>query len=169
MKPGGLAAVLGIWLVLLAGGCGEKQELIGEKLSGLEFERLDGGREALSAYGGKVVLLNVWATWCAPCRAEMPALQKLSDALDPARAVVLGVSVDRDPNLVREYLREQGFSFPRHFDRSGSLAREVLKVRGYPETYVLDPGGVVRWRHVGIKDWAEPGMDAWLYAFAKKG
>ena len=92
---------------------------------------------------GKTLLVNFWATWCAPCREEMPLLQQLSDSLDPARYVVIGVAVDEDANLVREFLLRFQIRFTNFQDASGNLATERLRLATFPQTFIVSPQGVI--------------------------
>jgi thiol-disulfide isomerase/thioredoxin len=93
---------------------------------------------------GKVVLVNVWATWCPPCRAEMPALQQLATAYAPRGMVLLGLSVDRGaPEDVDAFLRERGITYPVAIV-GDDVIRAFGGVRGYPTSYLLDRAGVVR-------------------------
>jgi thiol-disulfide isomerase/thioredoxin len=122
------------------------------------LERLDGSPDPLASYRGKVVVLNIWATWCGPCRQEMASLQRLSDRLDPARFVVLGVAIDENPLLVREYLRAKGIRFSNHIDRGG----DRLDVAAVPETFVIGPDGAVRWSGLGERRWDADEAVSWL-------
>lgn len=93
---------------------------------------------------GYVVFVNVWATWCPPCRAEMPALQQLADAYAPESVVVLGLSVDRGaPADVDAFLAERGITYP-----VAIVGNDVVEafggVRGYPTSFLVDRAGVVR-------------------------
>lgn len=93
---------------------------------------------------GHVVLVNVWATWCPPCRAEMPALQQLADAYAAEGVIVLGLSVDRGPAAqVDAFLAERGITYPVAIvgDR---IIQAFGGVRGYPTSLLLDRQGVVR-------------------------
>ncbi len=93
---------------------------------------------------GRVVLVNVWATWCAPCRVEMPALQDLAERYGPEGVVVLGLSVDRGPAAdVDRFLRERNITYPVAIvdDRTIGV---IGGVRGYPTSLLLDRDGVVR-------------------------
>ena len=92
---------------------------------------------------GKTLVINFWATWCAPCREEMPALQKLSDRLDPERFSVIGISVDEDRNLVREFMLQYEIRFPNYQDDNLRLASEILGIRTFPVTFVVSPRGVI--------------------------
>ena len=92
---------------------------------------------------GKTLLINFWATWCAPCREEMPALQKLSDNLDPEHFMVIGISVDEDRNLIREFILQYGIGFPNFQDDKLRLASDLLGIKTFPETFLVSPRGVI--------------------------
>jgi cytochrome c biogenesis protein CcmG, thiol:disulfide interchange protein DsbE len=98
---------------------------------------------------GRVVLVNVWATWCAPCRVEMPALQQLADAYASEGVVVLGLSVDRGPAAdVDAFLAEREITYPVAIVDDRTVAA-FGGVRGYPTSLLLDRDGVVRHAVVG--------------------
>lgn len=98
---------------------------------------------------GRVVLVNVWATWCAPCRVEMPALQQLATQYAAEGVIVLGLSVDRGPaSAVDAFLAERGISYPVAIVDDGTVAA-FGGVRGYPTSLLLDRRGVVRHAVVG--------------------
>ncbi len=92
---------------------------------------------------GKTLLINFWATWCAPCRSEMPVLQKLSDSLDADRFAVVGVSVDEDSNLIREFMLQYKIRFRNFQDDNFRLAAELLGITSYPETFIVSPQGII--------------------------
>ena len=94
----------------------------------------------------KTLLINFWATWCAPCREEMPSLQRLSERLDPDRFAVIGVSVDEDANLVREFLLQYQIEFPNYLDADKKLASDRLGLLSYPQTFIVSPDGVITQR-----------------------
>lgn len=125
---------------------------------------LDGGTETLDAFGDRVVVLNVWATWCAPCRKELPSLERLSKRLDPERFAVIGLAVDEDDHTVREYLLDKGIGLTSFIDPERRIARDLLGVQVYPDTFVIAPG--YRYVHhvVGDRDWDTPQMVAALEA-----
>ena len=103
-----------------------------------------------------VLVLNVWATWCAPCRKELPSLQRLSEQLDPQRFAVLGLSVDADDHVVREFLIERKLTFTNWQDPDMRVARSVLGVRAYPSTYLITADGSVRRVVGGAQPWDSP-------------
>jgi thiol-disulfide isomerase/thioredoxin len=110
-----------------------------------------------SAFQGKVLVLNVWATWCPPCRKEMPSLQRLSQTLDPKRFAVIGLSTDQDAMLATEFLAQGGVTFDNFFDPNGHMSKQLgLKV--YPETFLIAPDGTLARRVTGLQDWSSPEM-----------
>lgn len=95
-------------------------------------------------------IVNVWATWCAPCRAELPALQAVSDS-DPAVARVIGVNVGDEPAAVEAFLAELGVSFEQYLDPDGELMNS-LGIVGLPASVILDADGTVVEVHQGALD-----------------
>ena len=122
----------------------------------------DGGDVTLEHWRGRTLVLNVWASWCAPCRAEMASLQALSERIDPARGAVIGVTVDDDLNLVREYLRRGDIRFRNLLAGSAQAARDQLGVRALPETLIVSPEGSLRKRIQGARDWNDASLLAQL-------
>lgn len=101
----------------------------------------------------KTLVINFWATWCTPCRREMPDLQKLADALDRDRFVVIGVSIDDDSNLAREFLLQHDIRFPNFQDSSAALVAALPGINAYPVTFIVSPHGVIRSRIDGMQPW----------------
>ena len=120
--------------------------------------------DAPSALDGKMLVLNVWATWCPPCRHEMPGLNRLSKLLDPQRFAVVGVSVDADPLLATEFLLQNGITFPNVQDVNGNVARQ-MGLQAYPETFVLAPDRTLVRRMSGQHEWGSPDMVNLLEGF----
>lgn len=111
----------------------------------------------MPSWQGKTVVLNVWATWCPPCRREMPDLQRLSQTLDPQRFAVLGLSIDQDTLLAQEFLRQHGITFTNYFDQGGTVMRP-LDLPAYPQTFVIAPDRTLLRRMTGLQAWASPEM-----------
>lgn len=128
----------------------------GQPFPSLTLERLDGEKLPVSALRGRLVVLNVWATWCPPCRKELPSLQRLSRSLDGARFAVLGLSLDQDPVPVREYLHDRQVSYPNFLDRGMTVAERVLEMKAYPDTLFIAPDGTFLGRIVGAAQWDDP-------------
>jgi len=95
---------------------------------------------SLSDFRGKVVLLNFWASWCAPCVVEMPALERLYNQLKDRGFVVVAVAIDDDENAIREFQKDYDLTFPILLDNT-SRTKNRYKIVGYPETYILDTDG----------------------------
>ncbi|MBI2313887.1 MAG: TlpA family protein disulfide reductase [Betaproteobacteria bacterium] len=130
----------------------------GDPFPDLALERLEGGTTSPAGYRGKVVVLNVWGTWCAPCRKEMPSLQGLAAKTDRARVAVLGLATDADRNLVREFLLQYRIEFPIFLDPDRVQSTAVLRVRGFPETFIIAPDGRLLARVLGERDWEAPAV-----------
>ncbi|HEV8151188.1 MAG TPA: TlpA disulfide reductase family protein [Gemmatimonadales bacterium] len=106
--------------------------------------------------GGKVTLINIWATWCIPCRAEMPAIEKLYRELGPKGLRVLAVSIDEGNAAdVQSFVQELGLSFEILHDQSGEIQR-VYQTTGVPESFLLDKNGVIVKKVIGEHPWSSP-------------
>ncbi len=125
----------------------------------------NGQRWTRAELQGRVVVLNFWATWCAPCKEEMPSLQALHTS-DPSKPLVIGINVKESAGTVRRFVQAQQLSFPVVLDPQGDLARQ-WGVRIYPTTLVIDPQGQPRWRVVGEVDWAGAQASGWVHALEK--
>ncbi len=130
----------------------------GDTLPAMKLQDLAGNISySRELFAGKVVVFNVWATWCPPCRKEMPDLLRLSQILPKNRFMVVALSVDRNPEDVKAFVREHGLSFPVFWDRGGSaIANRLLGVSKYPETLVINREGKVVTKIIGAFPWAAP-------------
>jgi cytochrome c biogenesis protein CcmG, thiol:disulfide interchange protein DsbE len=98
------------------------------------------GSGSLADHRGQVVVLNVWASWCEPCKSEMPLLQRTHERIAPQGGMVLGIDTEDATESALEFLRENGIEFPSLRDRDREYGRD-LGVSGYPETFVIDRQG----------------------------
>ncbi len=115
---------------------------------------LVGAPVRLSDHQGQVVLLNFWATWCPPCRAEMPSMERLYQAYRNRGFVILAISGDRaGRSVVEPYVQERGLTFPILLDPDGDVFAQY-GVRGLPTSYLLDRRGRIVSREVGARDWS---------------
>jgi peroxiredoxin len=112
----------------------------------------EGRPHKLAAYRGKVVLINFWATWCEPCRQEMPSIQRLRDRLAGRPFAVLAVNVDEPYTRVRQFLKQTALDLPILMDPNKVVTR-AWGVRVLPVTFIVGPDGRVRYRLVGDLDW----------------
>ena len=121
---------------------------------------LQGQRWSSAELSGQVVVLNFWATWCAPCVEEMPSLQALHNSAERAPRV-LAVNVKETASTVRRFMAAQRIDLPVVLDPQGDLARQ-WGVRVYPTTVLIGPDGRARWRVVGEVDWQGAEAREWL-------
>ncbi|MDH3658960.1 MAG: TlpA family protein disulfide reductase [Alphaproteobacteria bacterium] len=136
----------------------------GACLPSMTLPRLDGEADVWPAGDGKVRLVNLWATWCAPCRRELPSLQALDDALDDQRFEVMAIASPGDPDFIREYLRKAEIRFARHLDLDGRLTKSVLGAASLPQTLLIDAHGRLARRVFGERDWSQQRWRAELEA-----
>ncbi|HEU0300037.1 MAG TPA: TlpA disulfide reductase family protein [Longimicrobium sp.] len=147
-----LLAILPAALLLAA--CGDAKTggpvKVGAEAPAYAAETLDGERAALAHLRGRPVLLNVWATWCHPCRQEIPALEQLHRTYAPRGLQVIGVSIDQGDQEqgIREFLQEFGASYPIWLDPDGEI-QAAYSTMGVPNTFLIGPDGRILWKHVG--------------------
>jgi len=113
---------------------------------GFNVRSISGDDLSLERLKGKIVLLDFWATWCGPCRLEMPAVKEIWKKYRGDQFVIVGISLDQDRGALKRYLDSEGISWPQVYDRAGfesSVAR-LYGVRGIPHTVLIDQDGVVR-------------------------
>jgi cytochrome c biogenesis protein CcmG/thiol:disulfide interchange protein DsbE len=145
-----LAGGLGLFAILFLLGLDSRDPATfaqGEPLPAFDLERLDGGRLTNADVAGRVMVINVWAAWCPPCRAEAPVLKRVEVAADSERVAFLGVARDNDPDESRDFLEDHGITFL-NATGDGSFAR-ALRVSGLPTTFVVDASGDIVARHFG--------------------
>jgi thiol-disulfide isomerase/thioredoxin len=121
--------------------------IVGAPAPEFELQTLAGTRLRLSDMKGKVVLLNFWATWCAPCQQEMPLLQSRASRY-PADLVLLGIDFNENPSVVQDFVTNLYITFPILLD-PGSKVQDLYRVRGYPTTIILDGQGIIRVVQIG--------------------
>jgi peroxiredoxin len=116
--------------------------------SDFELQNLSGENVTLQDYKNKAVILNFWATWCPPCRAEMPLLEETFRLYKSQDFVILGVNVEESEAEVSDYVEEMGLSFPILLDKSGEVA-DLYQARSFPTSVFISPQGHVLSRHIG--------------------
>ena len=125
----------------------------GGKLPAFKLADADGRELATADWRGKTVVVNFWATWCEPCREEMPSLDRLRKRLAGKAFEVIAVNVGESPERVARFTRDTPVSFPILYDHDSATAKR-WKVRGYPTSYVIGPDGRIRYYFVGELDWS---------------
>lgn len=115
-----------------------------------KLQTLDGEETLLSGFEGKVLFVNLWATWCGPCIAEMPSIQRLYEQFAQEDVAFLLVS-DEPPDVVEEFAQEQEWKLPLYVSNEGRPS--VFESQGIPATFILDREGRIVFRHVGSARW----------------
>ncbi len=128
----------------------------GDRAPEFRLSTLDGKQVSLSDFRGKVVLVHFWATWCPPCVQEMPVLDRLYRSFINQDFELLAVSVDEGgAAAVSSFLQRKGLGLPVVLDPGGSVAHSYGTFK-FPETYILDKSGIVRYKVIGSADWDAP-------------
>ncbi len=142
---------------------------VGGKAPAFQATDLRTGRPAtLADYRGRVVLLNVWATWCSPCRVEMPSMERLHRKFAGSAFQIVAVSVDGDafysaetegPTQIMAFVNRMGLTFDILHDPSGAI-RTTYQTTGVPESFVIDRDGVIVKKVIGAAEWDGPVNEA---------
>lgn len=170
---GGIVAVLGAGLYLASTRLGAElfPIRIGSKapdfaavtLPASGAAAVETATKGIDDYRGQVVLLNIWATWCAPCRVEMPSMQRLQERLGPKGLRIVAVSID-DPGMegrIRSFSDELALTFEILHDAPGAI-QQRYQTTGVPETFVIGKDGRIRRRIIGADDWSSASNIAFL-------
>jgi peroxiredoxin len=121
--------------------------------SDFTLKALNGREVSLSDYRGKIVFLNFWATWCPPCRIEMPSMEKLYQGFKGKDFVILAVSVKESKKVVEKFVKDYKLNFPVLMDPEGRVGREYM-VFSIPTTYLINRHGGIIGQALGPRDWA---------------
>jgi phosphatidylglycerol:prolipoprotein diacylglycerol transferase len=159
-----LAPMLGVVLLLLASGCNG-----GNAAPDFVAQDLQGQAVRLSAQRGKVAFVNFWATWCPPCRMEMPAMEALSKKFAAEDFVMLAISEDDGgAPVVKKFADDMKLTFPILVSPTGEIGRSY-GISGYPETFLIDREGKQVARFIGPRDWKDPRFEQDLRTLVKEG
>jgi peroxiredoxin len=162
---GAVAMFAAALLILVAVGLPERVQFTGRLIEGerpvapeidavappFQTLRVDGRPFDLNETRGQVVVLNFWATWCEPCRVEMPVLQALSDRYERRGLRVVGVNMGETAGMIREWAAMYGVRYDLLLDEQGQIAA-LYQIRGQPTTYVIGPSGVITQIFLGAAD-----------------
>jgi thiol-disulfide isomerase/thioredoxin len=108
-----------------------------------------------------LTVINFWATWCAPCKEELPTLQIFSDLQDASQTVVITVNVKEHPSRASRFMQSQQISLPLVSDPKGEIAQQ-FGVKVFPTTLLIDRNGLIQWRIVGEVDWTAQAPQSWV-------
>jgi peroxiredoxin len=132
-----------------------------------QLEDTDGKQVALSDLRGKVVLLNLWATWCPPCKEEMPSMERLHTAMAGQDFIMLAVNVEENARtVVPEFLKNTPYTFPVLYDDEG-VVQKLYGVSKFPESFIINKDGTIAEKIVGPLDWASPKVLNYFKSLAK--
>lgn len=157
-------AVLLLLVAVLASGCSKKEVPAQEGVAAPDFtlSDLSGKQVQLSSLKGKVVLVNFWATWCPPCREEIPSMVKLNQIMQGKNFQMLAISIDEGgEQAVQEFFRQNGVTLPALLDNDGSVSRRY-GTTGVPETFIVDGKGTIRKKVIGGVEWSSPEVVRYL-------
>ena len=137
-------------------GCDARDTQAPQHVPDFSLYTTDGKLVSKALFAAAPVLLNFWATWCEPCRREMADLESLHRLWQAKGFQVVGVSIDKDANLVREYLMKKQITFTVLLDPLQSLSKSALNITHMPTTLLLSAEGLIRERLVGVRSWMDP-------------
>ena len=113
---------------------------------------IDGKEYRLSQYRGKVVVVNFWATWCPPCREEMPSMERAYEKLKKSGILILAINIGEDEDAIFKFTADYPVSFPLLMDQDSRVINQ-WPVTALPTTYVVDPEGRIVYRAIGSREW----------------
>lgn len=129
----------------------------GESAPNFTLPDLGGKMVSLADFKGKVVFLNIWATWCPPCVEEMPSMEKLHQELKDESFVILAVSIDASgAKAVIPFMKKHKLSFTALTDIKGAI-KSLYQITGVPESFIIDKDGIIVEKIIGPRDWAASG------------
>ena len=134
------------------------EKISGQKAPDFSLKDMNGNPVSLSSFKGKVILLNFWATWCPPCRDEIPSMDKLNRQLKDKGFMVLSVSVDRSLSAIADFIKKAPVSFPVLIDDKQKVTKSLYKVYTIPTTFLINRNGIIVEKFFGEHDWTEPEM-----------
>ncbi|TAN45078.1 MAG: TlpA family protein disulfide reductase [Nitrospirae bacterium] len=127
--------------------------LAAEKAADFTLPDINGNKVSLSAFKGKVVILNFWATWCSSCRAEMPSLNNLYNSFRDRGLVVISVSTDKSEKAVKAFATKANLSFSVLVDKNREVSFDEYGVFGLPVTFLIDKNGLIIEKFMGETEW----------------
>lgn len=134
-----------------------------QKTPSFAFKDVSGHDYTPALLRGKKIVLNFWATWCAPCKEELPSLQLFSDLQNPDQLLVLTINVKEPASRAQRFMQNNQITLPLISDQQGEWAQK-FGVKVYPSTLLIDSKGNIRWRIVGEVDWTAAEPQAWVNA-----
>jgi len=124
---------------------------VGKSIPDFKLPTIEGNLVSLSDFKGKAVFINLWASWCPPCKLEMPDIEAAYEKYQAQNLVVLGINVTTQDNLddVKAFVKEYNLTFPILLDESGEVSEELFHLRGLPTSFFIDSEGILQRIHIG--------------------
>ena len=157
MLKAGIFALLMVLVFVLYISIHEPIVGVGDSAPDFSITADNGQVITTSNFGGRLLVLNFWATWCQPCVEEVPSLDRFAKEMEGTGVVVLGVSVDKNPKLYRDFLARSHVSFITARDPDAKISADYGTFK-YPESYIIDAKGKVVQKIIGATDWTAAGM-----------
>lgn len=146
----------------------DKTVNVGDRAPRFQVATTSGATIGSGSFGGELLLVNFWATWCPPCVQEMPSLERFHQTYGKRGVVVLGVNVDRSEQTYRQFMQRSGITFPNTFDPTADIGARFGTYK-YPETYLINREGRVLEKFVGPEAWTSPEVVARIERHLPKG
>ncbi len=147
-----VASLISAWLVLQIKNPAVGLQAINKKAPDFTLVDMEGNEHTLSQYSGRVVMVNFWATWCPPCREEMPSMQRIWKLLQGDGFVILAVDIGETAEEIEPFVMEYDIDFPILLDPDSKVAT-AWSARGLPTTYLVDRSGNIAYRAIGGREW----------------
>jgi peroxiredoxin len=152
--------IIVLWLTLFLGNAVSLEALpqVGKPAPDFALTDMDGKKVTLSGYKGKVIVLNFWATFCGPCKEEMPSLNNLFLSFKKDGLIVLAISTDDSEKPVQSFIRAKAIAFPVLIDKDQQVFFDRYGILGLPTTFIIDRDGIIREKILGDRPWDAPDM-----------
>lgn len=133
-------------------------EVAGKPLaSDFTLQDMDGNQHHLAKYRGKIIIVNFWATWCPPCRFELPSMEKAYQILRDKDIVMLAINVGEDSDTIFSFTADYPVTFPLLLDKAGEVI-DKYPVVGLPTSFIINPQGQIVYRVIGTREWTDPDL-----------
>lgn len=152
---GAIAVLAGILIYVVTGTLEPRIVNAGDAAPNFKITTDSGKTVSIDSFGGKLLVLNFWASWCPPCVEETPSLEQFARELGPEGVVVVAVSIDRNENLYHRFIQRFGISFETARDPEANISSSYGTFQ-IPETYLIDPHGKVLEKVISNQNWMDP-------------
>jgi peroxiredoxin len=155
-----LSFIIVLCLTLFVGNAVSLEALpqIGKPAPDFVLNDINGKKVTLAEYKGKVIILNFWATFCGPCKAEMPSLNNLFLSFKKDGLIVLAISTDDSEKPVQSFVKTKGIAFPVLIEKDSQVFSDRYRVLGLPTTFIIDREGIIVGKILGDRPWDAPDM-----------